>query len=54
MLNIKDIAERIGIDDTSILCLVQYLHRQGKISVTEVRITEGCGENREICGCLKE
>jgi len=54
VLNIKDIAERIGIDDSSVLCLIQYLHRQGKISVTEVRITEGSGEDTEICGCLKE
>ncbi|MGC9372307.1 MAG: hypothetical protein ACP5DY_03205 [Thermovirgaceae bacterium] len=54
VLNIKDIAERIGIDDSSVLCLIQYLHRQGRIAVTEVRIAEGCGEDREICECLKE
>lgn len=54
VLNIKDIAERIGIDDSSVLCLIQYLHRQGRIAVTEVKFAEGCGEDREICKCLKE
>ncbi|MGC9490947.1 MAG: hypothetical protein ACP5CD_06945 [Thermovirgaceae bacterium] len=54
VLNIKDIAERIGINDSSVLCPIQYLHRQGRIAVKEVRIAKGCGEDREICGCLKE
>lgn len=54
VLNIKDIAGRIGIDDSSVLCLIQYLHRQGRIAVTEVKIEQGTGEDKEICGCLKE
>ena len=53
-LNIEDTAGRIGIDDSSVLCLIQYLHRQGLIKVTEVKTTEGTGRDSEICVCLKE
>jgi len=53
-INVEEASNRIGIDSSSIICLLQYLHRQGLIEIKEVTVGLGSGTDTEVCECLKK
>jgi hypothetical protein len=53
-LDIPSKAEEIGISSSSLLGLLLYLQRQGRISITEIQLESGCGLDEDICDCFRE
>ena len=51
-MDIASTANRIGIEESSLLSLLLMLHREGALSIESVRIGKGKGKNSEICSCL--
>ncbi|MDN5318932.1 MAG: hypothetical protein PWR00_895 [Thermovirga sp.] len=51
-INIEETSKRIGIDKSSVICLLQYLHRQGVVEIKEVTLVPGNGTDPEVCDCL--
>lgn len=52
-VNVKEVAESIGVCETTILSLLLYLERNGSIIVENVTVKKGKGENQELCRCLR-
>ncbi|MDD2207516.1 MAG: hypothetical protein WCQ97_08045 [Aminobacterium sp.] len=52
-VNVKEVAESIGVCETTILSLLLYLERNGSIIVENVTVKKGKGENQELCHCLR-
>ena len=53
-LGIPSKAEEIGISSSSLLGLLLYLQRQGRISITEIQLESACGLDEDICDCFRE
>lgn len=51
-MDIASTANRIGIEESSLLSLLLMLQREGALSIESVRIGKGKGKNSEICSCL--
>ena len=51
-MDIASTANRIGIEESSLLSLLVMLQREGALSIESVRIGKGKGKNSEICSCL--
>ena len=52
--DIPALAGKIGVEETTLLSLLVYLHRSGKIHIDGVRFSAGQGKNAEACGCLMQ
>lgn len=52
-VDVRETAQRIGISPESLVSLLLYLDRQGKISIDKIEATRKNGDDREICSCLK-
>ena len=52
-LDIPAVAQRIGIKESSLLSLVLYMQRNGKLNVQKITFQKSNGNNEEICNCLK-
>lgn len=48
-----ELALEIGITPDTVISLATALHRQGKIRINSLSVSEGSGKNHDICGCLK-
>lgn len=48
-----ELALEIGVTPDSIISLALALHRQGKLRINALEVSEGAGKNHDICGCLK-
>lgn len=53
-INVASRSDEIGISPSSLVGLLLYLQRQGKISITDMGIGQGEGSDEEICDCMKE
>lgn len=51
-MDIASTANRIGIEESSLLSLLLMLQREGALSIESVRIGKEKGKNSEICSCL--
>jgi hypothetical protein len=52
-IDVNAMAEEIGISTSTLLGLLLFLNRSGKISITEVGLENGCGSVDDICNCMK-
>lgn len=52
-INVRETAQQIGISPESLVSLLLYLDRQGKISIDKIEVTKQNGDDREICSCLR-
>ncbi len=48
-INIEKTADSIGLTSATLLSLLLYLHRNGSITISEITIDNGSGDNTEIC-----
>ncbi len=48
-INIEKTADSIGLTSATLLSLLLYLHRNGSITISEITIDTGSGDNTEIC-----
>ena len=51
-VDIRGVARRIGIDESTVLSLLLALHRGGKIRIESVRAVVTDAPDTEICECL--
>ncbi|MFA5621728.1 MAG: hypothetical protein WC948_03390 [Thermovirgaceae bacterium] len=52
-LDICSKAEEIGLSPSSLMGLLLYLQRQGRINITEIRLAPGSGCDEDICDCIR-
>jgi hypothetical protein len=52
-LDVCSKAEEIGLSPSSLLGLLLYLQRQGKVGITEIRLAPGSGRDEDICDCIR-
>jgi hypothetical protein len=53
-LCIGEISGEMGLAPSSVVAILSALDRQGAISITHVTAVKCDGENREICGCVRQ
>jgi len=53
-MDIPSKAAEIGVSSSSLLGLLLYLQRQGRICITEVLLAPGCGRDEDICDCIRQ
>jgi len=53
-MDITSRAAEIGVSSSSLLGLLLYLQRQGRVSITEVLLAPGCGRDEDICDCIRQ
>lgn len=49
----NELAQKIGVLDSTIISLALALHRQGKLKIKYITAERCEGDNQDICGCLK-
>lgn len=52
-IDIRTIADKIGLTESTVLSLLLYMHRSGDIIIKEISIIKGSGNNTEICHELR-
>lgn len=52
-IDVTSKADEIGISRSSLVSLLLFLQRQGKISITDMGLEAGEGSDEEICNCMK-
>lgn len=45
-------AQSIGVSESTLLSLLVFMHRSGRISIGKIGFSSGSGRNGEACGCL--
>jgi hypothetical protein len=51
--SLEEISNATGLSRESVLTLLVYLDRRGKITITKAAGEPGDGKNRDICGCMR-
>ncbi len=52
-IDVKPLAEEIGVSTSTLLGLLLFLDRSGRISITGVELEKGNGIEDETCDCMK-
>jgi hypothetical protein len=52
-IDVNAMAGEIGISTSTLLGLLLFLNRSGKIRITEVGLEKGEGVDDETCNCMK-